>query len=554
MSPGIGGGGFPRIKEILAYLKSLSDTVITAGAGKAAKVNMRDALGNELGTAGGIPLKVDVSGDFPDNVQGAVEQANADVDPLTPGHRIKPIKTGGHANAAAPAAVAENQIADSWFDLNGRQHMALDDGADVTQGASADAAVAAGAAGTISAKIRRLSSDLNDAGVLLAHLEALGNGGAGIDQNLVAIDGVAPSTPGKIDTKTADGDSAALGAIADAAVAAGAAGTLSAKLRRLTTDLNSIMTAVAELDTLGKTGGDGIKQDIVKILGTAPSTAGKLDVKVADGDNVVEGALADAAVAAGAAGSLSAKLRRLSTDLDVVATKVTAIEAIGAVGGAGVNQDLVKIAGTAPSTPGKIDAKVADGDDVALGATADAAVVAGAVGTISAKMRRLSTDIDAMLTKIIDLDTIVGTAGAALPAKASVIALDNGGNAIIAKADAAGNMKVAVKTPPTTYPATGSGAIALTANPAFDFYFHSLSIHFSAAPTTSQNVVVTLNPVDGAAYSTTLYKVDPSVGSLTDILFQTDAPLLCKNGDTITIAYTNTDARTYGARVILSPA
>ena len=477
MSPGIGGGGFPRIKEILAYLKSLGDTVITAGAGKAAKVNMRDALGNELGTAAGIPLKVDVSGDFPDNVQGAVEQANADVDPLTPGHRVKPIKMGGHANVAAPAAVAEDQIADSWFDLQGRQHVALDDGADATQGAAADAMVAGGAPGTISAKLRRVSSDLNGLGVLIAALEALGNtGGAGIKEDIVAIDGVAPSTPGKIDTKTADGDSAALGAIADAAVAAGATGTLSAKIRRLTTDLNSIMTAVAELDTLGKTGGDGIKQDIVKILGTAPSTAGKLDVKVADGDNVVEGALADAAVAAGAAGSLSAKLRRLSTD------------------------------------------------------------------------------IDAMLTKINDIDTVVGTAGAALPSKAAVIALDNAGNAIVAKADAAGNMKVAPKTPPTMFPATGAGAIALTVNPAFDFYFHGITLHFSSAPTTAGNLTATLNPVDGAAYNTKLYTVDPSVGAVTDLVFQTETPLLCKTGDTIVIAYANADGRTYGLRAVVTPA
>lgn len=49
---------------------------------------------------------------------------------------------------------------------------------------------------------------------------------------------------GKIDAKIADGDSAALGAIADAIVAAGAAGTISAKLRRLTQGLEDLKTLV----------------------------------------------------------------------------------------------------------------------------------------------------------------------------------------------------------------------------------------------------------------------------------------------------------------------
>jgi hypothetical protein len=399
MTAGIGGGGFPRIKEILAYLKSLGDTVITSGAGKAAQVNMRDALGNELGTAAGLPLKVDVSGDFPDNVQGAVEQANADVDPLTPGHRVKPLKTGGHANAAAPVAVAEDQIVDSWFDLNGREHVALDDGADATQGAAADAMAAAGGVGTISAKVRRLTSDVNGMGVLIASLEDLGG-----------------------------------------------------------------------------------------------------------------------------------------------------------AGGAGIKEDIVAIAGTPPSTPGKIDTKTADGDDATLGAIADAAVVAGAAGSISAKIRRLSTDIDAMLTAVNDIDTVVGTPGAALPTKAAVIALDNAGNAVLAKADASGHMKVVVKTTSVVFAATGAGAISLTVNPAYDFYFQGITLHFSAAPTTAGNLTATLNPVEGAAYNTKLYTVDPSVGVVTDLVFQTETPLLCKNGDTIVIAYTNADGVTYGLRAIVTTA
>jgi len=43
---------------------------------------------------------------------------------------------------------------------------------------------------------------------------------------------------------------------------------------------------------------------------------------IADGADVAQGAVADATVAAGASGSISAKLRRLTTDLDAVKTSV----------------------------------------------------------------------------------------------------------------------------------------------------------------------------------------------------------------------------------------
>lgn len=51
-------------------------------------------------------------------------------------------------------------------------------------------------------------------------------------------------------------------------------------------------------------------------------------VTVADAADVTQGALADAVVAAGAAGSISAKLRRLTTDLDAVKTLLTSTGAL----------------------------------------------------------------------------------------------------------------------------------------------------------------------------------------------------------------------------------
>lgn len=48
-------------------------------------------------------------------------------------------------------------------------------------------------------------------------------------------------------------------------------------------------------------------------------------ISVADGADVTQGALADAVVAAGASGSISAKLRRLTTDIGAVLTALAAL-------------------------------------------------------------------------------------------------------------------------------------------------------------------------------------------------------------------------------------
>lgn len=56
-----------------------------------------------------------------------------------------------------------------------------------------------------------------------------------------------------------------------------------------------------------------------------PSGGGGGAVTMADGANVTQGAIADAVVAAGAAGTVSAKLRRLTTDLDSVKTNTTGL-------------------------------------------------------------------------------------------------------------------------------------------------------------------------------------------------------------------------------------
>lgn len=100
--------------------------------------------------------------------------------------------------------------------------------------------------------------------------------------------------------------------------------------------------------------------------------------------------------------------------------------------------------------------------------------------------------------------------------------------------------------------ATGAVAINTTTAVADNFKLESITVHFGAAPTTSEDLVVTLDAADGAAYDTVLARVDPSVDSLTDITFHggLDFPGHFESGDEIVVTYTNTDTETYGLRIV----
>ena len=96
----------------------------------------------------------------------------------------------------------------------------------------------------------------------------------------------------------------------DVVVVAGAVGSVSAKLRRLTADMGALIVDVGATDSAVVAA--GAIGDVSAKLRRLTTDIGALILQI--------GANADAAVAAGAAGSVSAKLRRLSTDLDAFKT------------------------------------------------------------------------------------------------------------------------------------------------------------------------------------------------------------------------------------------
>ena len=98
---------------------------------------------------------------------------------------------------------------------------------------------------------------------------------------------------------------------------------------------------------------------------------------------------------------------------------------------------------------------------------------------------------------------------------------------------------------------TGSGAVSLsyTVPTGATFDLNSVTVKFSAAPTTSEYLTITLDSALGAAYDVVLYKVDPAATSAASVVWMPSAPLYLRPADIVTLAYTNTDARTWGATI-----
>jgi len=108
---------------------------------------------------------------------------------------------------------------------------------------------------------------------------------------------------------------------------------------------------------------------------------------------------------------------------------------------------------------------------------------------------------------------------------------------------------------PIVSPTTGAGAINASYAPGVAFWLHSITCHFSAAPTTAENFTVTLDANDGAAYDTLLYEADPSVFGDQDLEYVPEyGPRLYEAGDAIDVAYLNTDNNTYGLRIVATLA
>lgn len=99
----------------------------------------------------------------------------------------------------------------------------------------------------------------------------------------------------------------------------------------------------------------------------------------------------------------------------------------------------------------------------------------------------------------------------------------------------------------TTYFGTGAGALSETITPGEGFRVICVMLHLSAAPTTAENATITFAANQGAAYATVLNT--QAMAGLTDYVWFPPNDLYLVIGDSITVAWTNTDTKTWGLLV-----
>jgi len=177
-----------------------------------------------------------------------------------------------------------------------------------------------------------------------------------------------PTNDTKTATTVADGDDASLGTTTDTISAAGANATVQSQLKRLTTDIDAIKTAVQLLDNM-ISGNEGQVDVVTSALPSGAATEATVDaIKTAVEvlDNIVSGNEAQVDVVT-LPGTVASDITAIKTAVEILDNVVSGSEA---------QVDVL----TLPSDP--------------LGASADLIVAAGDEGTISAKLRRLTNDMD----------------------------------------------------------------------------------------------------------------------------------------------------------------
>lgn len=207
----------------------------------------------------------------------------------------------------------------------------------------------------------------------------------------------------------------------------------------------------------------------------APNAGGALSwpVTVQDGYNVTEGAINDAATAVGGVGTISAKLRLITSQLAALATGVAV--------------------------------SIANGSDVAEGSTTDAASTVGGTGSVSAKLRLMTTQLGSLVTgTVIAAGTaLIGRVSASLetstiyngttgltPVFVAISASSNGNNTLVA-ADATKKIRVLAYTLVVTTAVTAkfqsaaggtdlTGAMPFAANGGVSVPFNPVG-HFETA-------------------------------------------------------------------------
>lgn len=97
---------------------------------------------------------------------------------------------------------------------------------------------------------------------------------------------------------------------------------------------------------------------------------------------------------------------------------------------------------------------------------------------------------------------------------------------------------------------TNTAAIAATHTASQLCHVKSVTLHLDAAPTTPEDLTITVDYSGlGAAYDTVIFRLD-LVGAV-DLIWQPDQPLMLRAGDALKIGWPNTDTVTWGLTTLM---
>jgi hypothetical protein len=190
------------------------------------------------------------------------------------------------------------------------------------------------------------------------------------------------------------------------------------------------------------------------------------------------GATGDAAATAGSTGSLSAKLRLMTTQLASVITNLgTVVLAAGSalIGKVGIDQTTpgttnavapisgqAGVAGGAGAVGATVQRTTLASDDplvAATGATGDAAATAGSTGSVSAKLRLMTTQLASVVT---GLGAVVLAAGTALIGKVGIDQTTDGTTNKV-NTGSGRSVRLSVTRPANQTPYTANDVVGATA-------------------------------------------------------------------------------------------
>jgi len=187
---------------------------------------------------------------------------------------------------------------------------------------------------------------------------------------------------------------------------------------------------------------------------------------------------------------------------------------------------LVAIAAGWPTT-------IADGADVTQGAIADAVVVAGAAGTLSAKLRRLTADLNAAIVDLAAIELINTDIETAVQGTETDIGF--------------------IRNVPVTTNTTGVGVAIATLSPGAAFQLVQVRFNVSTgAPLAAAETLTITTDIDaGAAYDTVLYSRDLGTTSINDVVIEFGKGYDFAAADDIVIALSaNVGGDTWGCQTI----